>query len=183
MNLPTITMGQICKRAPCTDPLQYANKNWSGTALQVLRHPRISAKHKLWVVLHESALPREMLVEAVCQFAERALSALPADKVDKVGARSIAAIKAARAYMRGEITREELTDAARAARVVAEAASAASAASAARAAEAARAAAPATATAWAAAWAAAEAAEVARAAEQKEQVKILVRLCKDYENN
>ena len=154
MNLPTITMGQICKRGPCTDPLQYANKNWSGTALQVLRHPRISAKHKLWVVLHESALPREMLVEAVCQFAERALSALPADKVDK----------AARAYMRGEITREELTDAARAA-------------------EAARAAAPATATAWAAAWAAAEAAEVARAAEQKEQVKILVRLCKDYENN
>ena len=162
MNLPTITMGQICKRGPCTDPLQYANKNWSGTALQVLRHPRISAKHKLWVVLHESALPREMLVEAVCQFAERALSALPADKVDKVGARSIAAIKAARAYMRGEITREELTDAAWAA---------------------ARAAAPATATAWAAAWAAAEAAEVARAAEQKEQVKILVRLCKDYENN
>ena len=152
MNLPTITMGQICKRGPCTDPLQYANKNWSGTALQVLRHPRISAKHKLWVVLHESALPREMLVEAVCQFAERALSALPADKVDK----------AARAYMRGEITREELTDAAWAA---------------------ARAAAPATATAWAAAWAAAEAAEVARAAEQKEQVKILVRLCKDYENN
>ena len=173
MNLPTITMGQICKRGPCTDPLQYANKNWSGTALQVLRHPRISAKHKLWVVLHESALPREMLVEAVCQFAERALSALPADKVDK----------AARAYMRGEITREELTDAARAARVVAEAASAASAASAARAAEAARAAAPARAAAWVVAWAAAEAAEVARAAEQKEQVKILVRLCKDYENN
>ena len=181
MNLPTITMGQICKRGPCTDPLQYANKNWSGTALQVLRHPRISAKHKLWVVLHESALPREMLVEAVCQFAERALSALPADKVDK----------AARAYMRGEITREELTDAARAARVAdaasaaraARVADAASAARAARAAEAARAAAPATATAWAAAWAAAEAAEVARAAEQKEQVKILVRLCKDYENN
>ena len=171
MTLPIVSMAQILSRHPCTqsNPFQYAGKDWSGTALQILRHPRIPAEHKLWVVLHESVLPREILIEAACCFAERALAAIPHGEVDP---RSIAAIRAARAYMRCEINAAEMAKSASAARAAARAAQAR------------------VEAAWEAAWEAADAAAdaaaraaasaAASAAAQKEQVKILVRLCREY---
>ena len=73
------------------------------TALDVLNLPDVSAQDKLWSVLREEFIEAPILHEFACRCAEYALSfvAIP-------DPRSIAAIKAKRKWLRGEITDAEL---------------------------------------------------------------------------
>lgn len=115
---------------------------WS--ALDVFDLEDVSARDKLWSVLHVAFLPPMLLHEFGCRCAEYALSL-----VENPDARSVKAIRVKRRWMTGEATDDEL----RVARVaVREASSGAAARAAALVSE------------WAAAWAAALAA--ARAAER-----------------
>lgn len=73
------------------------------TALDVLALPDVSAKDKLWSVLRKEFLPAELLHEFACRCAEYAMTF-----VKEPDPRSIAAIVAKRAWVRGEITADEL---------------------------------------------------------------------------
>ena len=73
------------------------------TALDVLNLPDVSAQDKLWSVLREEFIDAPILHEFACRCAEYALSF-----VDNHDPRSIAAIKAKRKWLRGEITDVEL---------------------------------------------------------------------------
>ena len=81
------------------------------TALDVLALPYVSAQDKLWSVLREEFLPAAHLHEFACRCAEYALTF-----VKEHDSRSIEAIAAKRAWVRGEITDEELKAAREAAR-------------------------------------------------------------------
>jgi hypothetical protein len=131
------------------------------TALDFLRAD-LPARDVLWVVLREELIPDPILHEAACRFAEQAirLSGVEPDP------RSIAAISAKRAWLRGEISNAQLTAASAAARDAARAAAMAAARDAARDA------------AMAAAMAAASAAarDAARDAARQEQVQIVLEM-------
>ena len=73
------------------------------TALDVLNVPDVSAQDKLWSVLREEFIDHPILHEFACRCAEYALSF-----VTSPDPRSIAAIKAKRKWLRGEITGAEL---------------------------------------------------------------------------
>ena len=73
------------------------------TALDVLNLPDVSAQDKLWSVLREDFIEAPILHEFACRCAEYALSF-----VTSLDPRSIAAIKAKRKWLRGEITGAEL---------------------------------------------------------------------------
>ena len=81
------------------------------TALDVLNLPDVSAQDKLWSVLREEFIDAPILHEFACRCAEYALSF-----VASPDPRSIAAIKAKRKWLRGEITDAELAAARAAAR-------------------------------------------------------------------
>jgi len=83
------------------------------TALDILRLPRVSVQDKLWAVLREELIDAPVLHEFACWCAEEGLKL-----IDNPDPRSTAAIAAKRAWMRKEISDEQLAaawDAARAA--------------------------------------------------------------------
>ena len=185
--MKSITYEEFLKFNPCylDDPKEKAlmdsiaqrNERW--TALDILELEEIPDDDKLWAVLREELIEPEKLHEFACRCAERALS-----RVENPDPRSIAAIAAKRAWMRGEITDAELKLAEGASRAAASAAAWDAARDAARdaawdaASEAAWAAA--RDAAWAAAWAAArdaarDAAWVAERAWQVEELKKMLR--------
>lgn len=109
------TYDDIMALEPCFDPAArgYCTRDWQGTALDVLRHPNVTAQDKLWVVLREDWIPATVLHEFACRLAEQALAL-----VEAPDPRSVAAVAAKRAWLRGEATDDELAaawDAARAA--------------------------------------------------------------------
>src|SRR5690606_18447546 len=142
------TYDEIMLLEPCFDPAErgYCTRDWQGTALDVLRHPNVTAQDKLWLVLRESWIPAPVLHEFACQCAERALAL-----VDTPDPRSVAAIATKRAWLRGEATDDELATAQDAALAAAQDAAEVAAEAAARAAAWA-AAQDAAWAAWAAAW-------------------------------
>ena len=79
------------------------------TVEQVLRCEELSAMDRLWVVLREEVLPVEILSEAGCRFTESVLPIWVAKYPDDDCLQR--AIAAKRAYMRGEITKQELDNA------------------------------------------------------------------------
>ena len=134
------------------------------TAQDILKL-NIPAKVRLWIVLREDMLDANILHEFACRCAEEALKL-----IDNPDPRSIAAIVAKRAWLRGEITDNELAYTADAAYAAADAADA-DAADAAWAAWAASASASAD-TAWAAA-AAYAANDATRITVRNKQIEIL----------
>jgi hypothetical protein len=108
--LPIITMEQIRGYGPCKDPGQFADDNWSGTALDILRANNVTADDKLWVVCREGVLDERTLRIFAVRCAREAL-ALPRVR-DHVDPRSVEACDVAERYANGEATAEEL-DAAR----------------------------------------------------------------------
>ena len=86
------------------------------TALDVLALPEVNAADKLWAVLRPEFLQDEILHEFACRCAEYALSF-----VESPDPRSVAAIEAKRAWLRGEISDDELAAASDAARATARA--------------------------------------------------------------
>lgn len=156
--MKTITYEQFLEFEPCylDDPKKKAlmdsiaarRGRWS--ALDILALDEIPPADRLWAVLREELIDAPILHELACRCAERALS-----RVENPDPRSLRAIEAKRAWIRGEATDDELEAARAAALDAARAATLDAARAAAEGAawdaawEAARAAA------WAAAWAAA----------------------------
>ena len=99
------TYDDIMALDPCLDPAArgYCTRDWQGTALDVLRHPNVTAQDKLWVVLREDWIPAPVLHEFACRCAEQALAL-----VEAPDPRSVAAIATKRAWLRGEATDDEL---------------------------------------------------------------------------
>ena len=178
--MKTVTLEQFLTFGPCwleeeggrerLERIAARKKEW--TALDVLRLPddEVSPKEKLWAVLREEFIDDYSLHEFACICAERALTL--ADVKDE---RCWNAIKAKRAWLRGEISDDELKAAWNAASAAAWdaawAAASAAAWAAARAAARAAASAAARAAESAAAWAAARAAE--RRWQRKKLIEIL----------
>ena len=142
------------------DSIARRKKRW--TALDILGLEEIPDEDKLWCVLREELIDEKTLHEFACVCAERALR-----RVENPDPRSVAAIEAKRAWIKGEISDAELAAARDAAWVAAR--------------DAARGAAwaatmdAASAAAWAAAWAAArDAAWDAERAWQVEELKKLL---------
>ena len=119
--MKTVTVEQFRKFGPCWletaegrgkfARIAAIKNEW--TALDVLNLPDVSVEDKFWSVLREEFIDVPILHEFACRCAEYALSF-----VESPDPRSIAAIKAKRKWLRGEITGAELyaaQDAARAA--------------------------------------------------------------------
>ncbi len=178
--MKTVTYKQFLKFEPCwledkekaakLEEIGLRKTEW--TALDVLDLPdeEVSADDKLWAVLRKEFIPEPILHEFACRCAEEALKL--AENPDP---RSIAAIKAKRRWLRGEISNKELSaarDAALAAvRDAARAAAWFASAAAWAAAWAAR-----DAAAWAAAWAASAAASDAAHAHQIQLLREMLSL-------
>ena len=182
--LKTITYTEFIKLKPCWLETKEGNtklkriakqrENWS--AVDILNLDKVSYNDRIWAVTKADLISKRVLVLWSCECAEYALSL-----VKHPDERSVKAIKAARLYLDGKITLEELT-AARAAWAAWAAAWAAASAAASEAAWAASEAAWAAA-AWAAseaAWAAWAASEAAWAAEAKTRfIASLIKLIQD----
>ena len=56
-NLPTINCDIFKKAEACFDPANVLGEDWNGTALDILDHPQIPSKDKIWAVCAEGALP------------------------------------------------------------------------------------------------------------------------------
>lgn len=153
---------------------------WS--ALDILRLDDVDAEDRLWLVLREELIDAPIMHEFGCRCAERALA-----RIDKPDARSVAAIKAKRRWLRGEISDDELLASWSAAWYAASAAVRAAARDAAKAAECAAARDAAWYAAWYAAMAAARAASWAaawaaiKAAEREWQIAELMRMLEAQE--
>ena len=109
----------IMALGPCYDPaaLGLCDRTWQGTALDVLRHPAVSAQDKLWLVLREGWIPAPVLHEFACRITEQALA-----RAGNPDPRSVAAIAVKRRWLRGEATDDELAAASDAAWAAARAA-------------------------------------------------------------
>ena len=109
--MKTITYEEFLDFDPCylgdpdrkalMDSIAQRQDRW--TALDILELEEIPDEDKLWAVLREELIEPEKVHEFACRCAERALS-----RVGNPDSRSIAAIAAKRAWMRGEITDAEL---------------------------------------------------------------------------
>ena len=135
--MKSITYEEFLEFGPCylDDPKEkalmdsIAQRQDRWTALDILELKEIPDEDKLWAVLREELIEAEKLHEFACRCAERALS-----RVENPDPRSVAAIEAKRAWMKGEISDAELDAAWVAARAAVRAAASAAAKDAARAA-------------------------------------------------
>lgn len=81
-------------------------KSWwkdGKTALDVLSFEEIETGDRLWIVLRPEFIEESISHEFACRCAERALS-----RIDSPDPRSVAAVEAKRAWLRGEISDDEL---------------------------------------------------------------------------
>ena len=127
--LKTITYTEFIKLKPCWLETKEGNtklkriakqrENWS--AVDILNLDKVSYNDRIWAVTKADLISKRVLVLWSCECAEYALSL-----VKHPDERSVKAIKAARLYLDGKITLEELTAASAAASEAAWAAWAAS---------------------------------------------------------
>jgi hypothetical protein len=113
-----ITMKQILALKPCesSKPLQYADENWSGTILDVLKHPDVPPVNKIWVVVRSPYLNKKQSVafanfcaEQAKQFSDAARTARAARAARTARtARTARAAADAAAYAAGAAQVEQL---------------------------------------------------------------------------
>ena len=104
--MKTVTIEQFMSFKPCYSEkrvCELAGDKTEWTALDVLQLEKVPSSDRLWAVLREEFIDAPILHEFACRCAERALAL-----VDNPDQRSIDAIAAKRAWMRGEITDEQL---------------------------------------------------------------------------
>jgi hypothetical protein len=116
--MKTFTIKDLRKWRPCYDPNKFFPEDWKGTALDILMHPLIPAKDKLWVVLRTQALDLPILRVVVVSFARASLDLLGG----KADPRIVAACDIAEKYAKKQASAAELKDASVAARALARAA-------------------------------------------------------------
>ena len=104
--MKTVTIEQFMSFEPCYSEervCELAGGKTEWTALDVLRLEQVPVVNRFWAVLREEFIDAPILHEFACRCAEKALTL-----VDNPDQRSIDAIAAKRAWMRGEITDEQL---------------------------------------------------------------------------
>jgi hypothetical protein len=157
-NLPILNCDFFEKAKACYDPATVLGEDWNGTALDILDHPQIPLRDKIWAVCTEGALPESAQRLMAVAFVRETPLHDGRNVVDlSTDERSLKALEVAELHALGKATDGEL-DAARGAAKDAGAARAAGGAWAAGAAWAAT-----IAAAWNAAWNAAGAATIAAA--------------------
>jgi hypothetical protein len=109
--MKTFTIEDICSWSPCYDPIEHLSEGWSGTALDILRHPTIPPRDKFWVVCREDLIDAKTL-RLFAVWCARQAQHLMTDP------HSIAAIDVAEKFANGEATEEELAAARHDARAV-----------------------------------------------------------------
>jgi len=118
--MKTFTIADIRSWKPCYDPSRYLPEDWSGTALDMLEHPNIPDKDKLWLVRRYPVMTAKGLRLFAVDCAKRA-QAYPKNYTPDT--RLLKAIEIAERFANGEATESEL-DAAYAAARAADAAAA-----------------------------------------------------------
>ena len=109
--MKSITYEEFLEFGPCylDDPKEkalmdsIAQRQDRWTALDILELEEIPDEDKLWAVLREKLIEPEKVHEFACRCAERTLR-----RVENPDPRSVAAIEAKRAWMKGEISDAEL---------------------------------------------------------------------------
>jgi hypothetical protein len=112
-----ITIEQVMSWEPCY-PQERVEELFAGREVLTIEdvfNLDIPAEHKLWVLLREELIPAPVLHEFACRVAEQTLALLT-----NPDPRSVAAIAAKRAWLKGEITAEQLREARQAAWTAAE---------------------------------------------------------------
>ena len=107
--MKTITVEQALKMGWCYGEKKLrkiAGEKQEWSALDILNLPDVPDEDKLYSVLNVALIDEPILHEFACRCAERALA-----KSANPDPRSVAAIEAKRAWLRGEITDDELRDA------------------------------------------------------------------------
>ena len=104
--MKTVTLDQFMSFGPCytrerLQKIAGAKAEWS--ALDILALDQVPANDRLWAVLREELIDAPILHEFACRCAEKALA-----RVENPDPRSVAAIAAKRAWLRGEISDEQL---------------------------------------------------------------------------
>ena len=113
--MKTLTIDDALSFGPCWEDARgrmeniataYNQQEWS--AVDILRLPEdvVSNEDKLWLVLREELIDAPILHEFACRCAEHVLS-----RIDNPDLRSVAAIEDKRAWLRGEITNDQLESA------------------------------------------------------------------------
>jgi len=157
-NLPILNCDFFREAKACYDPATVLGEDWNGTALDILDHPQIPLRDKIWAVCAKGALPESVQRLMAVAFVRETPLHDGRNVVDlSTDERSLKALEVAELHALGKATDGEL-DAARGAAKDAGAARAAGGAWAAGAAWAAT-----IAAAWNAAWDAAGAATIAAA--------------------
>ena len=59
-NLPILNCDFLKKAKACYDPATVLGEDWNGTALDILDHPQIPSKNKIWAVCSKGALPESV---------------------------------------------------------------------------------------------------------------------------
>ncbi len=118
--MKTFTILDIRSWDPCYDPNRYLPEDWSGTAVDILRHLAIPPKDRLWVVLRPECIDDKTLRLFAVDYARRALARIP-----NPDPRSLTAIEVAERFANEQATKEELATAREAAYDAARAADAA----------------------------------------------------------
>jgi hypothetical protein len=101
-----VTIEQFLKLNPCyseKEIREIAGEKNEWTALDVLNLKQVPPDDRLWAVLREEFIEAPILHEFACRCAERALY-----KIENPDPRLTKTIEAKRAWLRGEITDEEL---------------------------------------------------------------------------
>jgi hypothetical protein len=103
-----ITIEQVMSWSPCypQERVEELFAGRKGLTLADVFNLDIPAEHKLWVLLREELVPAPVLHEFACRVAEQTLALLT-----NPDPRSVAAIAAKRAWLKGEITAEQLIEA------------------------------------------------------------------------
>jgi hypothetical protein len=115
--MKTLTWADFAKHEPCYNPAEKYGE-WEGTILDLMQHPEIPAKDKVWAFTREGIVGDKTL-RLFAVGCARKVQHLMKDQ------RSIDAINVAERYANGIATEDELAAAGRAARDVARATEAA----------------------------------------------------------
>jgi hypothetical protein len=97
----TFTLETIRSWNPCYDPARHLPEDWSGTAVDILRHDKIPPRDKLWVVCREDLIDARTL-RLFAVWCARQVEHLLTDD------RSRNAINVAERFANGEATDEEM---------------------------------------------------------------------------
>ena len=119
-NLPILNCDFFREAEACYDPATVLGEDWNGTALDILDHPQIPSKDKIWAVCAKGALPESVQRLMAVAFVRETPLPDGRNVVDlSTDERSVKALEVAELHALGKATDGELDAARGAARAAA----------------------------------------------------------------